>query len=153
ELAESGFPVYGTLRKSLAGLAKRFKEEWPSSAEAYLPGGQVPRVGDVLRNPDWAATLKKAVEAEARAKKGTREDAIQAAIDWWYKGEVAEKIVAFMQKEPIEDASGKKHKGLLTRDDFAAWKPAVEEPVSIDYHGLTVYKCPPWSQGPVFLQQ
>ena len=58
-----------------------------------------------------------------------------------------------MQKTPIRDASGKKHSGLLTTDDFAAWKPKLEEPVTVDYHGLTVYKCGPWTQGPVFLQQ
>jgi gamma-glutamyltranspeptidase/glutathione hydrolase len=153
DLAESGFPVYPGLHRALAGLTTRFREEWPSSAEVYLPGDKVPAVGELHKNPDWAATLKKAAEVETREKKRGREDAIQAAIDWWYKGEVAEKIVDFMQKTEIKDASGKKHKGLLTTDDFAAWKPKLEEPVTIDYHGLSVYKCGPWTQGPVFLQQ
>ncbi len=58
-----------------------------------------------------------------------------------------------MRKTPIRDASGQKHTGLLTKDDFAAWQPEVGEPVSVEYHGLTVYKCGPWTQGPVFLQQ
>jgi gamma-glutamyltranspeptidase/glutathione hydrolase len=151
--AESGFPVYPGLHTELAGLARRFREEWPSSAAAYLPNDRVPAVGEVLKNPDWAATFKKVVEVEAREAKRGRTDAIQAAIDYWYKGEVADKIVTFMEKTEIPDASGKKHKGLLTRDDFAAWKPKIEEPVAIDYHGLTVYKCGPWTQGPVFLQQ
>ncbi len=151
--AESGFPVYPNLHTSLAGLARRFREEWPSSAAAYLPNDRVPAVGEVLKNPEWAATFKKVVEVEAREAKRGRADAIQAAINYWYKGEPAEKIVAFMEKTEIRDASGKKHKGLLTREDFAAWKPKIEEPVSVDYHGLTVYKCGPWTQGPVFLQQ
>jgi gamma-glutamyltranspeptidase/glutathione hydrolase len=153
DYAESGFPVYPGLHASLSGLAKRFREEWPTSAEAYLPGGRPPAVGDRLTNPDWAATVKKALDVEKAERKRGREDAIGAAIDFWYRGEVAEKVVAFMQKTPIRDASGKKHTGLLTRDDFAAWKPTLEEPVHIDYHGLTVYKCGQWTQGPVFLQQ
>ena len=153
DYAASGFPLYHSLRNSIAGLSRRFREEWPSSAAVYLPDGKVPAVGSVHKNPDWAATLKKAVEAEMRAAKGGRETAIQAAIDFWYKGEVADKIVDFMSKTPIRDASGKKHTGLLTKDDFAAWQPAIVEPVSVDYHGLTVYKCGPWTQGPVFLQQ
>src|SRR5262245_16640365 len=153
ELASEGFPMYRALRGSLTAQAKRFRAEWPSSAELYLPGGKVPAVGDVHKNPDWAATVKKAVEVETRASKSGREGAIQSAIDYWYKGDVAEKIVAFMTKAAIRDASKKTHKGILTKDDFAAWKPTLEPPASVDYRGLTVYKCGPWTQGPVFLQQ
>jgi gamma-glutamyltranspeptidase/glutathione hydrolase len=153
DYAENGYPVYPGLRRALLRLVKRFRSEWPSSAEVYLPGGKAPAVGDLLKNPDWAATLKKVVDVEARARKAGRADAIQAAVDFWYKGEVAEKIVAYMQKHAIRDASKRKHKGLLTKDDFAEWKAGVEEPVSGTYRGLTVCKCGPWTQGPVFLQQ
>lgn len=153
DLAENGFPMYPALRRSLSAQAKRFQAEWPASAELYLPGGKVPRTGDLHKNPEWAATVKKAVEAEMAAKKHGRAEAIQAAIDYWYKGDVAAKIVEYMDKTPIRDASKKSHKGILTKDDFAAWKPTLEEPVSVDYRGLTVYKCGPWTQGPVFLQQ
>jgi gamma-glutamyltranspeptidase/glutathione hydrolase len=151
--AESGFPVYPSLRRALAGLARRFQDQWPSSAAVYMPDNKVPAVGELHKNPDWAATLKKVVEVETRESRRGREAAIQAAIDYWYHGEVADKMVAFMEKAPIRDASGAEHKGLLTKDDFAAWKPKLEEPASVDYHGLTVYKCGPWTQGPVFLQQ
>jgi gamma-glutamyltranspeptidase/glutathione hydrolase len=153
DYTDSGFPVYPSLRNSLAGLAKRFREEWPSSAAVYLPNNRVPAVGEVLKNKDWAATLKKAVDVETREKKRGREAAIQAAIDFWYKGEVAERIVAYMQKTEIRDASKRKHHGLLTREDFAEWKPTLDTPVTVRYHGLDVYKCGPWTQGPVFLQQ
>src|SRR5207244_7566610 len=74
-------------------------------------------------------------------------------IDFWYKGPIAETIVDFMAKTAVRDASKRSHKGLLTKEDFAAWKPTLEPPVSVDYRGLTVYKCGPWTQGPVFLQQ
>jgi gamma-glutamyltranspeptidase/glutathione hydrolase len=153
DYTESGFPVYPGLRNSLAGLAKRFRSEWPSSAAIYLPGGRVPAVGDVLKNSDWAATMKKVVDVETRERKRGREAAIQAAIDYWYKGDVADRIVAFMQETEIRDVSGRKHRGLLTKDDFAQWQPELDEPVSVRYHGLDVYKCGPWTQGPVFLQQ
>src|SRR5207237_7159601 len=106
-------------------------------------------VGEVFKNPEFAATLKMAVDIETRsAAKSGREGAIEDAIHWWYTGFVALKIVDFM-KTPILDASGKKHAGLLTLDDFAAWKPKLEEPATVDYHGLSVYKCGPWTQGPV----
>jgi gamma-glutamyltranspeptidase/glutathione hydrolase len=153
DLAENGFPMYAHLRNSLAGLARRFRAEWPSSAALYLPDGRVPVVGELHRNPEWAATLKKAVEAETRARKHGRADAIGAAIDYWYRGEVADRIVAFMSKTAVRDASKRSHTGMLTKEDFAQWKPTLEPPVSAPYRGLTVYKCGPWTQGPVFLQQ
>jgi gamma-glutamyltranspeptidase/glutathione hydrolase len=150
---ESGFPMYPGLRNVVAGLARRFREEWPSSAAIYLPNNRVPAVGEVFRNPDWAATLKRVVEVETQERQRGREGAIQAAIDYWYKGPVAERIVAYLQQTAIRDASGRKNRGLLSQDDFAEWRPTVEEPVTIRYHGLDVYKCGPWTQGPVFLQQ
>ena len=69
---ESGFPVYAGLHNAIAGLAKRFREEWPTSAAVYLPNGRVPATGEVLRNPDWAATLKKVVDVETRELKRGR---------------------------------------------------------------------------------
>src|SRR5262249_8394231 len=80
-------------------------------------------------------------------------EAIQAAVDFWYRGEVARKLVEYMSTTEVRDASKRKHRGILTTEDFAAWKPTLEEPVSAPYRGLTVYKCGPWTQGPVFLQQ
>src|SRR6516164_52889 len=62
EYTESGFPMYPGLRNSIAGHAKRFREEWPGSAALYLPNNRVPEVGEVFKNPDWARTLKKVVE-------------------------------------------------------------------------------------------
>ena len=51
------------------------------------------------------------------------------------------------------DASGRRHRGLLTGDDMARWRASLEAPITYDYHGYTVAKCGPWSQGPLFLQQ
>lgn len=153
DYADNGFPVYAHLHDAIAALARRFRAEWPGSAAVYLPDGRVPAVGELLRNPDWAATLKKVVDVETKARKHGRAEAIQAAVDFWYRGEVADRIVSFMTKTAIRDASRRAHQGLLTRDDFAAWKATLEPPVSVEYRGLTVIKCGPWTQGPVFLQQ
>src|SRR6266567_1631122 len=131
----SGFPVYPGLQSAIAGLARRFRNEWPASAEVYLPNNRVPAVGEVLRNPDWAATLKKAVDVEIHERQRGREGAIQAAIDFWYKGEVADRIVEYIQKTEIRDASGKHNHGQLTKDDFVDWKPTLEEPAMVRYHG------------------
>lgn len=153
EYTESGFPMYPSLRNAIAGLAKRFREEWPSSAAIYLPNNRVPGVGEVLKNSDSAATLKKVVDVENRARSQGREAAIQTAIDYWYKAEPAQRMVEFMGANAIRDATGKKNRGLLNLDDFAEWKPKIDMSVTANYHGLDVYKCGPWTQGPVFLQQ
>jgi gamma-glutamyltranspeptidase/glutathione hydrolase len=90
--------------------------------------------------------------AESACRKG-RVAGIEAARDVFYKGAVAEKILDFITRFPVEDASGRAHTGLLSYDDMADWHASLEEPVSIDFCGLQVYKCSAWTQGPVFLQQ
>ena len=153
DLAENGFAVYPVLHQAIAGLAKKFRDHWPSSAEVYLPNRRVPAVGELFRNPDWANTLKRVLDVETRERKRGREAAIQAAIDYWYRGDVAERIINFMQKTEILDASRRRHRGLLTREDFNQWRPTLEEPAATRYRGFDVHKCGPWTQGPVFLQQ
>jgi gamma-glutamyltranspeptidase/glutathione hydrolase len=91
--------------------------------------------------------------AEDSAKGKGRIAGIEAARDAFYKGEIAERIIEFISNTPVEDASGKAHTALLSYEDMAEWHAAVEEPVSVDYKGLDVFKCSSWTQGPVFLQQ
>jgi len=153
DLAEHGYPMYDVLHDALGRLARKFREQWPSSAELYLPDNRVPAVGELFRNRDFANTLKRVVDVETRERKRGRDAAIQACIDYWYQGDVAERIINYLQKTEVLDASRRRHRGLLTKDDFAAWRPTLEEPVSLRYRGLDVYKCGPWTQGPVFLQQ
>lgn len=153
DLTESGYPVYPGLHAALTTHAKKFRDAWPGSAELYLPGNRVPAVGTILRNPDFAALMKRVIDVAERERRRGREAGIQAAIDYWYRGDVAERMVNFLQKTEVLDATGRRNRGLLTKDDFAAWRPSLERAVSVGYRGLEVYKCPPWSQGPVFLQQ
>jgi gamma-glutamyltranspeptidase/glutathione hydrolase len=156
ELAEEGFPLDAALRARIAGLAGRFREEWPSSAAIYLPGGAVPDEGAPLRNPDWARTMRGMLDAAVREAGRGREAAIHAALDYFYKGPVAERAVAFTSERAVRDATGQAHRGLFELDDWAAYRARgtrVEQPVRAAYRGVAVLKCGPWSQGPVLLQQ
>lgn len=153
ELTEEGFAVYPELHGSLARLKEKFESEWPSSARAYLPNGRAPEVGEFLANPDWAETFKATVDAEIRNSHLGRKAGIAAARDYFYKGPIAEKIVAFQRDAKIRDASGQCNAGLLAEVDFHEYSTKVESPVSFNYRGYDVHKCNTWSQGPVFLQQ
>ena len=153
DLAENGFANYEGLRGSLAGGYRKFTELYPSTGEVYYPNGQVPEVGDLVRNPDYAEMLRIMCRAEEAAKGKGRVAGIEAARDAFYKGEIAERILDFVTNNPVEDATGKAHTALLSYDDMAEWQPVVEEPTMTEYRGLEVYKCSTWTQGPVFLQQ
>lgn len=141
--AEEGIVVYPSLQRIVRMNARRFLTEWPSTGRIFLPNGKIPKVGDILKQPDLARTLR------LLAKTNRLSD----AKDCFYAGPVARQIVDYMSSHKIRDASGKRHAGLLALEDFEEYETRVEETVSIDYGGLTVHKCGPWSQGPVFLQQ
>jgi len=153
ELAENGFPMYPDLQDSIAQNKEKYTEIYPTTGALYCPGGVAPEVGDVFRNPDYAAMLGTLCRAEASQAHRGRIAGIEATRDAFYEGEIAERIIDFIASVPIADASGEEHTGLLTLDDMAGWRAAVEDPVSVDYRGLTVHKCSSWTQGPVFLQQ
>jgi len=153
ELAEEGFPMYAHLRNALLSNADKFRTEWTTSARAFLPYGRVPEVGEVYRQPLWASTFKKVLQAEKEASCRGRDAGIEAARDVFYKGEIAEAIAEFCQSQEVRDATGRKHKGLLEYEDLAKYRGKVESPVMTSYRGYDVYKCGPWTQGPVFLQQ
>ncbi|MGH2452781.1 MAG: gamma-glutamyltransferase family protein [bacterium] len=152
ELAADGFPVYEGMHTRIAATASRLRE-WPTSAALLLPDGRVPEVGETWRNPDLARTFERLVEAERNARAQGRSDALRAARDRFYRGDLAREIVAFQRDTVVRDASGFESPGLLTVDDFAAFETPIERPVTLNYRGADVYKCGPWSQGPVFLQQ
>lgn len=153
-LADKGFPMYNSFRNRIINTEKRFREEWPSSTAVFLPNGKVPAYGEIFIQKDLANTLKKLVAAEVQAKKAgkNRSAALKAVRDRFYKGDIAEAIVKFQQTFECKDDTGKKHKGLLTLDDFKAYSAKLREPWTVNYMGYDVYKCGSWTQGPVFLQ-
>lgn len=153
ELAETGFPMYVGLHESLQANAREFIELYPTTGQIYMPDGRVPEVGEIARNPEWAGVLRLMCQAERDAQRRGRIAGIEAARDVFYKGEIAERITDFMSSNPVEDASGTAHTGLLTYEDLAEWEATAEAPVAYQYRGFTVLKCPTWTQGPVFLQQ
>jgi gamma-glutamyltranspeptidase / glutathione hydrolase len=149
--ARDGYPLVPGISAGIASVAGLFREHWPTSAEVYLAGG-VPAPGSVFANPALAATYQRILD-EAEAAGSDRETQIEAARRAFYEGFVAEAIAAYTGRAEVMDVTGQRHRGLLTGDDLAGWRPVSEQPVTLDYRGLTVCKTGPWGQGPVFLQQ
>ncbi|HKX19937.1 MAG TPA: gamma-glutamyltransferase family protein [bacterium] len=153
ELAANGFPMYEGMRRSIVQHEARFRAEWPTSAALFLPGGRVPDLGDAWRNPNLARTFERLIEAERAARGRGRHEALRAARDSFYRGPIAREIVAFQRETRLRDATGTISAGLLTEEDFASFETQIEAPPAVRFRGYDVYKCGPWSQGPVFLQQ
>jgi len=120
--------------------------QWPDSKRIMLPreGHHAPEAGEIFRQPELAATLRKLVEAEkaALAAGKSRKEAILAAQDRFYRGDIARALVASVR------AQG----GLFTEADLANWRVRLEEPVSTTFRGHEVFKLTAWTQGPVMLQ-
>jgi gamma-glutamyltranspeptidase / glutathione hydrolase len=152
--AARGYPMLPAISVGISSVAELFRDHWPSSAEVYLPDGDVPAPGSLFANPALAATYQR-ILAEAEAASGDRDEQIEAARRAFYGGFVAETIAAYLGSAEAEvmDVTGRRHRGLLSYADMAAWRPSLEEPLTYDYHGLTVCKTRPWGQGPVFAQQ
>jgi gamma-glutamyltranspeptidase / glutathione hydrolase len=127
---------------------KELIKTWPYSKKVLLPHlgekREAPEAGEVFIQKDLLTTLTKMVEAEQAAlKKGSsRQEALMAAYDRFYKGDIAKEFVR----------GSKEQGGLITMDDLAKWKPVEEEALSTDYKGIKVYKLQQWTQGPVLLQ-
>ena len=151
ELAENGFPIHEQLQQTLNNYFKSGKT-FPTTDEIFCPNGIVPDVGDRIVNIDAANTLKKLCLAEKKGRKRSRITGLEAATDAFYRGEIAETIIDFIHKNPVEDISGRSFKGMLDLEDFSEWHATIEEPEVINFRGLDVFKCPSWTQGPTFLQ-
>ncbi|MBS0642623.1 MAG: gamma-glutamyltransferase family protein [Acetobacteraceae bacterium] len=148
--ARNGVHIVPRISATISRVKPLFEEAWPSSAEVFLVNGDVPAPGSLFRRPALADTYERLLSAAAGSSREARIDAVRAA---WYKGFVAEAVDRFFRNNEVLDTSGRRHRGLLTADDFAQWSATVEEPLAYDYQDYTVLKCGPWSQGPVFLQQ
>jgi gamma-glutamyltranspeptidase/glutathione hydrolase len=142
-----GYPIEAQTANAIERHEARIRQ-WRYSREVYLPhagaGREAPEPGEIFRQPDLAATLRKLVAAERAALKAgkSRKEAIQAAYDRFYRGDIARELVRGVREEG----------GLITMEDLARWRVRIEEPVSTTYKGITVYKLPFWQQGPAMLQ-
>ncbi|MGE5200576.1 MAG: gamma-glutamyltransferase family protein [Acidobacteriota bacterium] len=150
--AGGGYPAVARIPAAIETVRTMFETEWPTSAAVYLPNGRVPEAGQLFRNPGIAATYTRIIDA-AKAAGAGRDAQIEGARRAWYEGFVAEAVDRFYRTQEVMDTSGRRHRGLLTGDDMARWRATIETPLAQDYHGYTVHKCGPWTQGPFFLQQ
>jgi gamma-glutamyltranspeptidase/glutathione hydrolase len=146
EMAD-GFPIDAPLVNTIEHYKELIKQ-WPDSRRVMLPhlgaGHEAPEPGEIFRQPDLAASLRKLVEAERQALRSgkDRKAAIYAAYDRFYKGDIAKELVRSVRELG----------GLFTLEDLASWKVKIEEPVHTRYKGIEVYKLTTWVQGPVMLQ-
>jgi gamma-glutamyltranspeptidase/glutathione hydrolase len=149
--ALNGHPIVDRACVTIDTVKRLFEEHWPTSAAVYLPGGDTPAPGTLFRNPRHAETYRR-ILVEAEAGGGTREAEIERARRAWSQGFVAEAIDAFCRTEEVMDVTGRRHKGVLTGQDIAGWRPTIEDPVSLEYGRYSVLKPGPWTQAPAMLQ-
>ncbi|MBC8871784.1 MAG: gamma-glutamyltransferase family protein [Planctomycetes bacterium] len=138
EYAENGHPLDPYVATSIARQRSLF-ERFPSTARVFLPNGGPPEPSEMFKYPDLASTFKRVVDAEKEAiQQGkSRSEALQAAFDRFYKGDIAQQMARFYQENG----------GLLTAEDLANYEPIWAEPVHTNYRGYDVYTSPSTSRG------
>ena len=143
----AGYPIEAQTANSMERGKAQIKQ-WPYSKAVFLPhAGQereAPEAGEIFKQNDLLETLRKMVDAEQQAlKKGkNRKEAIYAAYARFYTGDIAKEFVRGCKEQG----------GLITEEDLARWKVQIEEPLSVNYKGIEVYKLQQWTQGPAMLQ-
>lgn len=150
EMAD-GYPIEEECVRTIKHFRPQIMQ-WPYSRRVFLPHldpahpeqDGAPQVGEIFRQPELAATLRKLVQAEhdALAAGKDRKAAIMAAYDRFYRGDIARELVR----------STREQGGLFTTEDLDHWRVKLEAPVSTSYKGIEVYKLTTWTQGPVMLQ-
>ncbi|NDE62338.1 MAG: gamma-glutamyltransferase family protein, partial [Cyclobacteriaceae bacterium] len=142
-----GYPIEAQTAQAIENNKSRIKE-WPYSKKVFLPhlgaSREAASPGEIFVQEDLYQTLLKLVEAERAALKAkkSRKEAIYAAYDRFYKGDIAKEIVRGTREQG----------GLFTEVDLANWKVKIEEPLQVNYRGIDVYKMQEWTQGPALLQ-
>jgi gamma-glutamyltranspeptidase/glutathione hydrolase len=147
----AGYPMEQSQTANIEG-SKELLMRWEASRRVLLPNFDpqhpqawaAPLPGEIFEQPELLATLTKLVDAERDALKAgkNRKQAIMAAYDRFYRGDIARELVSSTQ------AAG----GLFTMEDLDRWRVYIEEPVVTNYKGIDVYKLNHWVQGPVMLQ-
>ncbi len=121
EIAERGYAVPPVVAHKWAAAADELRDQ-PGYAQAFLPNGRAPAIGEHFRIPDAAYTLRRI------AASGGRD---------FYEGELAEKIAAF----------SKECGGSMTLDDLRNYRPEWVKPISKSYRGYELHEIPPNGQG------
>ena len=126
EIADGGFPVSEALAAGIRSAQTKIAK-FPSTTKIYFRDGKPLAMGDVVKNPDLARTLR------AIAAQGP---------DAFYTGDIAKNTAAFLK------ANG----GIISEADLASYQPFEDAPIHVNYRGVDVYECPPNSQGFVMLE-
>ncbi len=143
----AGYPIDAQTANSME-RGKEMIKQWPYSVKVFLPHTgekrEAPEPGEIFVQKNLLETLTKMVQSEQDALKQnkSRKDAIMAAYNRFYKGDIAAEFVR----------GAKEQGGLITMEDLAKWKPVEEEPLHVSYKGIEVYKLQQWTQGPMLLQ-
>jgi gamma-glutamyltranspeptidase/glutathione hydrolase len=131
-VADRGFVVDQEFHDQTAVNEARFRDIVPTR-ELFLPGGKVPEVGSVFRNPDLADTYRQL------ARRGT---------DWFYGGGLGREIVRTVAVPPVDpNAERNVRPGLMEHGDLAAYRAVPRKPTRVSYRGTDVYGMPPSSSG------
>ncbi len=147
--ARDGHPVLGRVGATIAAVAELFTEHWPTSAALWMPDGEAPREGDIIRNEAYAGVLDSLVDAATDG--GTRSERIDAARLEWRTGLVARAAAEFVAT-PHRHSSGLDHAGVMTAQDFADFEAGYEDATTLEFRGHTIAKTGAWGQGPALLQ-
>ncbi|PKW19035.1 gamma-glutamyltransferase [Saccharopolyspora spinosa] len=132
QLARKGFVVDETFRQQTEENQERFSA-FPATRDLFLPGGKLPEVGSVLRNPDLARTYR------ALATQGIR------AL---YNGEIGADVVKAVNQPPVDPAANRQVRpGGMTADDLSDYRTNELAPTHVTYRGLDVYGMAPVSSG------
>ncbi len=140
ELAQ-GCPLDDHLAAAIA-RSRPVWEKWPDTVRVYMPGGNLPKGGELFVQADLARTFESLAEVEQQNAAKGRTAALEAVRDYFYRGPIAKRISGFCESAGC----------LLREGDFAAYHARVEKPLETTYRGIQVYKVGFWSQSPVFLQ-
>ncbi|MFC9424343.1 gamma-glutamyltransferase [Streptomyces sp. NPDC056987] len=131
-LAKDGFTVDATFRSQTQSNQARFAD-FPDTAKLFLPGGQLPVVGSVFKNPDLARTYREL------GREGT---------GLLYRGALGRDIVRTVRTPPVDPAADRTVRaGDLSTRDLAAYRTKSQAPTKVGYRGLDVYGMAPSSSG------
>jgi gamma-glutamyltranspeptidase/glutathione hydrolase len=138
DYAKNGHPIEDSVSRAIQASREVF-ERFPTSVRMFMPEGRPPATGELYKMPDLARTLEKLVEAEQAARRAgkSRSEALDAAFDRFYRGDIAEEMARFYEEND----------GPFTLEDFAAYEPMWKEPLHTNYRGYDVHSSPPTSRG------
>ncbi|HET9348429.1 MAG TPA: gamma-glutamyltransferase, partial [Arthrobacter sp.] len=149
--ARDGHPMLGRVGTTIAAVAELFRTHWPTSAELWMPGGRIPAEGELVRNPAYARTLQRLIDAGTAGPPETtavsprgpaepsREGRIDAARREWREGFVARALVDSV-RAPHRHSSGTDHRGVLTLQDLAGFEAGYEPAATVEFRGHTIAK-------------